>query len=285
MITSLPRVAIAVRDMDRAVDAFRSRFGMPVHEFEWAPEELGGRMALCVPPRGSHIELLSPTDPDRPHSRVFLNFLERRGEGLYALILHAPDPDREAEALERRGLRCLPRMAEAGGRDIHPRDACGVLIRIYPEASHARIDRELGPHFSRSAPSGLSGIQRVLVAVRDLDAAVTVYRDRLGLEASPVEVTADARRVVCTPPGGARIELLAPVGNESSIGRFLGEHGEGMFALGLESDDVEATLRTLTANRVSVHQTGANSCEIEPAAAFGVRFRVEARAPGESAWK
>lgn len=104
MIDLLPRIGIAVRDMDRAVEVFRNRFGIPTHEFPWAPEKLGARMAFASGLGGSHIELLAPDDPSRPHSQVFLRFLERRGEGLYALMLNAADPDAEAKELEGRGL-------------------------------------------------------------------------------------------------------------------------------------------------------------------------------------
>ena len=65
MITAMPRIAIAVRDMDRAITTFGDRLGMPVHEFKWVREDLGIRMALCVPAGGSHIELMSPEDPER----------------------------------------------------------------------------------------------------------------------------------------------------------------------------------------------------------------------------
>jgi catechol 2,3-dioxygenase-like lactoylglutathione lyase family enzyme len=295
MITALPRVAIAVRDMDRAIEVFRGAFAMPVHEFAWAPRELGGRMALCTPRGGSHIELVAPSDPDRPHSRSFLRFLERRGEGLFALMLHAPDPDLEAAELERRGLEVLPRMEEAGGRDIHPANTCGVLVRIYPEHSRTLVEpelaRELGSPSLRSVGTGLSGIQRVLVAVRDLDTAIAVYRDRLGLETilPPLEPGAEARRAICAPREGARIELLAPVGSGGPIARFLHERGEGMYALVLESDDLDATVRALWAKEVPVRRVEGDAAawEIDRGAAFGALIRLEGRwqaSEGGRAW-
>src|ERR1051325_792147 len=234
MITGLPRVAIAVRDMDRAIRRFRDPFAMRVHEFTWARNELGARMALCAPAGGSHIELIAPSDPARPHSRTFLQFLERRGKGLFALMLDARDPDAEVEALAWRGLAAMPRMEEAGGRDIHPRNACGVLIRIYPTDSRSRVEPELesvlGPASARRSGAGLSGIRRVLVAVRDLDTALAVYRDRLGLYTivAGEDAELDARRAICTPSEGAQIELLAPVASGGPIDGFLREHGQGM---------------------------------------------------------
>ena len=40
MITAMPRIAIAVRDMDRAIGTFRDRLGMPVYEFPWLKKRL-----------------------------------------------------------------------------------------------------------------------------------------------------------------------------------------------------------------------------------------------------
>ena len=48
MITAMPRIAIAVRDMDRAIATFRDGLGMPVYEFQWLREALGIRMSLYV---------------------------------------------------------------------------------------------------------------------------------------------------------------------------------------------------------------------------------------------
>ncbi|MGH7803597.1 MAG: VOC family protein [Candidatus Binatia bacterium] len=284
MIDALPRIGIAVHDMDRAVATFRDRFGIPTHEFRWAPEKLGARMALCSTRAGaSHIELLSPDDPARPHSQVFLRFLERRGEGLYAMMLNADDPDAEATVLERRGLAMMPRMPEAGGRDIHPREAAGVLIRIYPnhtkEWVEPELDRELGPLFTRKSTTGLSCIQRVLVAVRDFDAAVAVYRDRLGLDTviRAEEWAANVRQAICTPREGARIEILAPARNAGPIADVLRERGEGMFALVLESDDLDASIAALRANGVTVRPAAddPHAWEIDRGDAFGVLFRIE----------
>jgi len=56
VITSLPRVAIAVRDFDAAVSFFRDTLGMPVLDLSKKKEVvtlLGARLAMCVPDGGS----------------------------------------------------------------------------------------------------------------------------------------------------------------------------------------------------------------------------------------
>jgi methylmalonyl-CoA/ethylmalonyl-CoA epimerase len=288
MITSMPRIAIAVRDMDHAIATFRDVLGMPVYEFDWVRRSLGIRMALCVPAGGSHIELMSPEDPTRPHSGSLIRFLERRGEGLFALMLYAPDPNAETEELAARGLEAMPLMQDAGGRDFHPKNTHGVLIRIYPSGMAADLDRELeqglGP--LRESRARLTGICRVILAVRDLDDAVAVYRDRLGI-ATRLYGTDSARGVriaVCTPASGGAIELRSPTEERTSAGRelaaFLRDRGEGMYALVLESSDPTATVSALRAKGISPQRSAADpgQWQIDPAAAHGVRLRVEPRA-------
>ena len=285
MITGMPRIAVAVRDMDRAIATFRDVLGMPVYEFDWVRRSLGIRMSLCVPAGGSHIELMSPEDPARSHSASLIRFLERRGEGLFALMLYAPDPNAEAESLATRGLEAMPLMQDAGGRDFHPKNTHGVLIRIYPSAMAADLERELEQGLGRVRESRLrlAGICRVIVAVRDLDDAVTVYRDRFSIPTQP-PATDSARGVrvaLCAPASGGTIELRSPIDDRGSAGRelaaFLRDRGEGMYALVLEASDPEATAGALRATGISLQRSAADPTqwEIDPAAVHGVRLRIE----------
>lgn len=277
MITAMPRVAIAVRDMDEAVRHFRDVLGMPVHEYGWVVRELGIRMALCAPPGTSHIELMAPHQADRPQSRSLDRFLERRGEGLFAMMLYAPDPDRKAEELEQRGLPALPLMPEAGGRDLHPRDTAGVLIRIYPSAQdtdlESELDRHLGAANERQSELGLSGIRAVQIAVPDLDDAVAIYRDRLGLATEIAQGKQGSRTALFTPPDGSRIELHGPEDDDPEITSFLATGGRGLFALVIEADDFREAQRSLDERGVTIRETAAGSGEIDPSVTHGARIR------------
>ncbi len=98
MITGMPRIAIAIHDFDACVATFRERLGMPVIDVsDTSVENLGAKLAMCVPAGGSNIELMSPADPAAPLSQSLQRFLDRRGEGLFALMLEAPDPNTEAD--------------------------------------------------------------------------------------------------------------------------------------------------------------------------------------------
>ena len=282
MITGMPRIAIAVRDFPTTVTTFRDKLGMPVIDMsESSVESLGARLAMCVPKGGSNIELMSPADPAAPLSQSLQRFLDRRGEGLFALMLEAPDPDAEADDLSRRGLNVLPLMAGASGRDVHPNSTHGVLIRVYPVGSFQGRQDPGGAEDSDSP--GLSGIARVIIAVHDLDDAVTVYGDKFAMliDKPSVDVKRGVRSAICKPPAGGAIELVA-VDDQSrsfakSIMEFLDSNREGMFALVLQSRDPQAAAKTLAARglKLSVSADSPEVLEVERSAMFGALVRIE----------
>lgn len=250
MITGLPRVAIAVSDYQAAVAVFTDRFGMPVVDLsDRTVPDLGAHVGMCVPEGGSNIELMAPSDPDAPLSMSLQKFLDRRGDGLYALMLEAPDPNAEADALAGRGIEVLDLMAGAGGRDLHPRSTHGVLIRVYPVNSAGDLSG------GTAARAGVSGIARTIVVTEDVDAAAKVYGHGLGLSVDPVETdpSAGVRRAICRPPSGGVIELVTPTaaaatGDDrfrTSLREHVDRRGGGMYGLVLHADDVGAEVAHL----------------------------------------
>ena len=234
MITGMPRIAIATYDFDACVDRFRNEFGMPVVDLSpGSVESLGAKLAMCVPEGGSNIELMSPANLEAPLSQSLSRFLARRGEGLFALMLEAPDPDEEAKGLAEAGLNVLPLMAGASGRDVHPNSTHGVLIRVYPVNSFSGAPSP--------STSGLSGVMRVIVAVRDLGHARRVYEDGFGLACGPQgdDDVRGVREFVCRPPAGGVIEFVTPIDEERGFARevasFLDDR-EGLYALVLHTD-------------------------------------------------
>lgn len=285
MITGMPRIAIAVHNMDEAVRTFRDRFGMPVHEVAQSVQSLGVRIAMCAPAGGSTIELMSPAAPGEPLNESLQKFLDRRGESLFALMLEAPDPNAEAEALKGRGLNVMSLMRGAGGRDVHPRSTHGVLIRVYP----TRQPSDAAPN--QRPPGALSGIARVIIAVRDFKDAVTVYRDRFAmpLKVLPEDDARGVHAAICAPGTGGLIEIVSPANAERPFGgttaRFLEERDEGMFALVLQTDDMTAAAAMLAAKGVRFVRdaTGLDGLDIDPRDTFGALIHLEVRHAAGSA--
>ena len=93
------------------------------------------------------------------------------------------------------------------------------------------------------------GIHHLGVAVDDLDEAVETYSRLFGAllehrETVPDQgVEAAAMRV-----GESRVELLASLGEDTAVGKFLANRGPGMHHVAYEVDDVRTTLAHLSAN-------------------------------------
>lgn len=277
MITAMPRIAIAARDFDAIVATFRDTLGMPVIDISAdSVDSLGAKLAMCVPPGGSNIELMSPANPEAPLSQSLQRFLDRRGDGLFALMLEATVPDEEAEVLLANGLGVLPLMAGAGGRDIHPRSTHGVLIRVYPNDSFQGQQPPTGDELQ------LSGIMKVIVAVKDIDEAMAVYGEGLGMAID--EAADDAERGVKSalvhPPKGGVVELLQPVDTArrfaAGVAAFLAEKGEGMYALVLQSPDANRAAEILKARGVGLSESG-DGIEIDRGDTHGALIRIEQR--------
>ena len=97
-------------------------------------------------------------------------------------------------------------------------------------------------------------LHHVGIVVPSIDAALSFYRETLGLEAGPVHELADQAVRVCFLSGnGARIELLEPTDRASGVARFLAERGRStLHHVCFAVDDLAGVLRDLEARGVEL---------------------------------
>ncbi|MEE4022574.1 methylmalonyl-CoA epimerase [Gordonia sp. PKS22-38] len=99
-------------------------------------------------------------------------------------------------------------------------------------------------------------IDHVGIAVPDLDAAKKWYLDHLGFETLHEETNEEQGVVEAMvgprTAGGAVIQLLAPLNDESTIAKFLDRNGPGLQQLAVRVTDVDAVTERLTAAGVRV---------------------------------
>jgi methylmalonyl-CoA/ethylmalonyl-CoA epimerase len=81
------------------------------------------------------------------------------------------------------------------------------------------------------------------VAVEDLDEAVTLYSQRLGMPVQHREtVEAQGVEAVLLGVGDSHVELLLPLGPETAVGRFLERNGPGLHHVAYGTDDIDSAL-------------------------------------------
>ena len=94
----------------------------------------------------------------------------------------------------------------------------------------------------------LGRIDHVGVAVADLDAAVELYSERLGMPVQHREtVEGQGVEAVLVGVGESHVELLRPLGADTAVGRFLERSGPGLHHVAYGTDDIESALEAARA--------------------------------------
>ena len=89
-------------------------------------------------------------------------------------------------------------------------------------------------------------IDHIGVAVEDLDAAIALHEETYGMEVVHRETVAEQGvEAVLLDVGENHVELLAPLGPETPVGRFLAKKGPGLHHVAYQVADIEAVLDEL----------------------------------------
>jgi methylmalonyl-CoA/ethylmalonyl-CoA epimerase len=137
---------------------------------------------------------------------------------------------------------------------------------------------------------GIGKIHHVAVVVRDIDAALGLYRDKLGLAAEAVmDMEYDHVVIGFLPVGEVKIELVAPTDDTTGTARFLAAKGEGFHHVCFEVPDIQASLDKLAALGLTlIDVTPRKGGEgpvafVHPKSCHGVLVEL-IEAPGGPAW-
>jgi methylmalonyl-CoA/ethylmalonyl-CoA epimerase len=126
---NLHHTAIAVRDLDEAVQRFSNLYGVEPLWRETVSDQ--GVEEAMLPIGGSFLQLLMPLEEDSPVGR----FLAKRGEGLHHVAIQVADIEAALEHMRGAGATLVdeePRDGGGGSRIafIHPRDSAGTLVEL-----------------------------------------------------------------------------------------------------------------------------------------------------------
>jgi len=123
MLGDVVELSVVVRDIEAAIERYTSLFGLRVHH-RGESKEFGFKNAI-LPTGIGHIELLQPTDPDKPVGR----FLARHGEGVYLVGFECPDVPGSVARLKKEGAH-VDHRPDKDIAWVHPRDAHGLFVEL-----------------------------------------------------------------------------------------------------------------------------------------------------------
>jgi methylmalonyl-CoA/ethylmalonyl-CoA epimerase len=131
-------------------------------------------------------------------------------------------------------------------------------------------------------------IDHVGVAVEDLDASIALYEKTYNMELVHREVVQEQGvEAVLLDVGENHVELLAPLGPDTPVGKFLAKKGPGIHHVAYQVEDIDAALASLKESglrlidetpRIGIR--GSRVAFLHPAASGGVLTEIVEPAAG-----
>ena len=122
----------------------------------------------------------------------------------------------------------------------------------------------------------IKGVDHVVVRVKDFDQGVETWRDKLGME---LERTAESealgiKQAIFPFANGGFLEVVAPLNDDSAVGKAVASRGEGLHTLSMAVDDLDATVKDLQAKGVQLIGVGSPQVFIHPKSANGILVQL-----------
>ena len=132
ILTEIDHIAIAVKDLEAAIDYYKRAFGAEVDHREIV--ESDGVEEALLKVAESYIQLLTPIRPDSPVAKA----IEKRGEGLHHIGYRVADCGAALNAMLAAGATAIDKAPRPGSRGttvafIHPKGSFGTLIELVQE--------------------------------------------------------------------------------------------------------------------------------------------------------
>jgi methylmalonyl-CoA/ethylmalonyl-CoA epimerase len=129
LLTEIDHVAIAVRDLDAAIDYYRRAFGAEVERREVVQHDGVEEALLRV--AESYVQLITPTRDDSPLAKA----IEKRGEGLHHVGYRVRDCAEALASMVAAGAMPIDKVPRPGSRGttvafVHPKGSLGTLIEL-----------------------------------------------------------------------------------------------------------------------------------------------------------
>ncbi len=92
----------------------------------------------------------------------------------------------------------------------------------------------------------IKGMDHIVVRVKNIDEGISTYRDKLGmkLERTSESEALGIKQAFFPFPNGGFLEVVAPFGPDSAVGKAIDSRGEGVHTISLTVDDLAATVKS-----------------------------------------
>lgn len=129
LLTEIDHVAIAVDDLDAAVNYYQKAFGAQVTHREVIDSDGVAEVLLAV--ADSYIQFITPTRPDSPVAK----YLASHGEGLHHIGYRVDDCAATLAAMIAAGATPIDAVPRLGSRGtsvafVHPKGNLGTLVEL-----------------------------------------------------------------------------------------------------------------------------------------------------------
>ena len=132
LLTEIDHVAIAVNDLEAAIDYYKRAFGATIAHREIVQQDGVEEVLLKV--AQSYIQLLTPTRSDSPVAKS----LAKRGEGLHHVGYRVANCAQALQSMIDAGATPIDKAPRKGSRGttvafVHPKGSFGTLIELVQE--------------------------------------------------------------------------------------------------------------------------------------------------------
>ena len=119
-------------------------------------------------------------------------------------------------------------------------------------------------------------MHHMVVRVKDFDQSVSTWRDSFGLNLDRVDQNEalGIKQAFFNLENGGFIEIVSPTDDDSAVGKAIESRGDGMHTMALEVEDLEATVKQLQDNGVSLIGVGGPQVFIHPKSASGILIQL-----------
>lgn len=135
MLGKIEHIALAVADLDAAVEHYATVWGLEVSHRERVEDQ--GVEEAMLPLGETFLQLLGPTGPDTTVGK----FVAKRGEGLHHIAYEVDDLPAALAELKAKGVALIDEAPRKGGRGhmvafVHPKSNHGLLVELIQKPAH-----------------------------------------------------------------------------------------------------------------------------------------------------